>query len=227
MARKKSFGKKRRGNRKGRKSLGRIAKGISTLVKQNGETWINKVPAKTYTFKRTMINEFNIVNTVLGDIPYDFLFEPATHIPNWSEYAAMFKSYKILKAKYLFTAIELPPDNMVQPTMLIAKWNDSVDTGNVVNDFQEYSRVMKKEFSHESRTTEFTVVPFALDEFFESALTTGYGKVPGNKQWFEISSDTINFYSIHVLMVGFPASSTNNTSIRVDVEYTVTFKDLQ
>lgn len=209
------------------KELMKIVKMQKRMVEDTGLQIVNKPPDKIWTVTISDLENLFITNPVaLGNL-VDNISVQLTSVPNSAEYTALFNSYRIEKIKVTYTAEVLPSADGFFPVMYVSKWENSGLTAPTLNDFEQMNKVYKKQFSPDHRQFSITVVPYALDEFFASAITTGYAKVPSNSQWFDVGSGSgIDFYAVTGLIPAATASTNGyNFGINVDIEYTISFKD--
>lgn len=209
------------------KELMKLVKMQKTMVEDTGLQIINKPPDKVWTTTVSDLSNIFITNPVAtGDLVSNFSVQ-LTSIPNSAEYIALFNSFKIEKIKITYTAELLPSADGFFPVMYVSKWEDSGLVSPTETDFEQMSRVYRKQFSPDHRSMSITVIPYALDEFFASAITTGYAKVQSNSQWFDVNSGAgIDFYCVTGLIPQATAATNGyNFGINVDIEYTVSFKD--
>lgn len=209
------------------KELSKLVKMQKVLSHDTGLTVINKPKDKIWTVVVSDLYNSSTTNPVLpGDVIRNYSIQ-LTSIPNSAEYIALFNSFRIEKVKFTFIAEVLPSADGFFPTMLSSKWEDSGLVTPTETNFEQMTTVKRKLFSAEHRQYEHTVIPYALDEFFASAVTTGYAKVPANKQWFDVNSGSgIDFYCLTTMIPNATAAINGyNFVINCDIEYTVSFKD--
>lgn len=196
---------------------------VNELALLKGVTYINK-EHKTYTFTRTNLNQQLSFTQVTGGVNvyqgFIFTFDPATLVPGWAEYTALFRRYKFTKVKYIFRVEDAVSPGGISPSLYLWKNDDPTLVVGTINVgyVEEIEHVTCLQMSEENRIVTKTCVPYVNI----GGAGINLEMEPKKYSWLSTASSPFH-YTIAGLLNNIPIATDGIMNIGYDIEYTIVF----